>query len=198
MREWQQKDKVKATMDTVAMIKKLKTELQKKPVIARPYGWAKRRKVEAALQNNLRGKYSFDDFSHASDVACIVLAGYKPYLYPYVFPRLKRFAPRDMDICIVTAGKCVEPLQELCRENGWSYISTKDNNVALAQNIAINCLPHAKLVFKLDEDIFVTEGFFSKMLAARDHALKGEYLPGVIAPILPVNGYGHLHVLKRY
>lgn len=185
-------------MDAVATIKKAKTALQKNSVIARPYMWVKEQKETAALKNNLHGKYSFDDAASGSDVACVVLAGYKPYLYPYVFPRLLRFLPHGIDVCIVTAGKHVEELRRLCLENGWSYISTQDNNVALAQNIAINCLPHAKRFFKLDEDIFVTDGFFERMLAAREHALAGDYRPGVIAPILPINGYGHMRVLERY
>lgn len=185
-------------MDGVAAIKKAKTALQDNPFLARPYAWAKARKDARVLQNNLAGRYAFDDRSRGSRAACVVLAGYKPYLYPFVFPRLLRYAPADMDVCVVTAGKRVDALRELCLEFGWSYLSTKDNNVALAQNIAISLLPRADLVFKLDEDVFVTEGFFARMLAAREHAMRGDYAPGVVVPILPVNGYGHVRVLEHY
>ena len=44
----------------------------------------------------------------------------------------------------------------------------------------------------------MTDGLFERMLAAREHALAGDYRPGIIAPILPINGYGHMRVLERY
>ena len=86
----------------------------------------------------------------------------------------------------------------MCEENGWSYLSTKENNVALVQNVAISKLKQAKYIFKLDEDILLTEGYFEKMKLAYEHAWKhSEYRPGVIAPIIPINGYAHMRVLEK-
>lgn len=143
------------------------------------------------------GRHTFTDRSHQSDRLCIILAGYKEYLYPVVFGRIIQFAPKDMDICVCTAGMRSDEIAELCEKNGWSYLSTKRNNVALIQNIAIHLHPSAEFIYKLDEDIFITEGYFEHMLAAYQHAESGWYKPGVIAPLIPINGYGHVRVLQK-
>lgn len=177
---------------------RLKVMLQNNPATKHAYSYLKDLKDRAAQMNNVRGTYSFDNRSRGTRTLCVVLAGYKPYLFPYVFPRLLKYAPQNMDICIATAGKREEPLRDLCKDNGWSYLSTKENNVSLVQNIAFSLFPQAKMIFKLDEDIFVTEGFFEKMLAAYDHAYHGQYLLGALAPLIPVNGFGHVRILERY
>lgn len=148
-------------------------------------------------KRRVSGKRGFEDRSKGSDRLCIVLAGYKEYLYPAVFGRLNRFAPKDIDICILTSGRYSNNVAELCAENGWSYLYTRKNNVSLIQNIAIDLHPFAEYIFKLDEDIFVTEGYFENMLRAYHHAENGDYIPGVLAPLIPINGYGHMRILEK-
>ena len=148
--------------------------------------------------NKLRYTGSFVNRSKGEDKLCIVLAGYKPYLYNYVFARLKKYAIDKMDICIVTSGKTVAEIGKICEENEWSYLSTKENNVSLVQNVAIANHPKAKYIFKLDEDIFITEHFFEKMIASFERNLKGFYDPGFVAPIIPINGFAHIFVLEKY
>jgi hypothetical protein len=129
---------------------------------------------------------------------CIVLAGYKDYLMPVVFDRISQFAPKDIDICVVTSGKYSKEICSVCEANSWSYLSTKRNNVALAQNIAIYLHPNAGYIYKLDEDVFITENYFDNMLRAYIHAKEHSlYNPGVIAPLIPVNGYGHIRILEK-
>lgn len=128
---------------------------------------------------------------------CIVLAGYKEYLYPAVFGRLAKYAPKDMDMCICSSGLYSEKLSDLCKEQGWNYLSTKRNNVSLVQNIAISLFPKAKFIYKLDEDIFITEDYFERMQAAYAHAAKVGYDIGVLAPLIPLNGYGNLRILEK-
>ncbi len=150
-------------------------------------------------RKNFTTKYSFINRSAGSDKICIVLAGYKNYLIPSVMGRIKRFAPKDVDICIITSGKWSEEINELCERNQWSYLSTKRNNVALAQNMAIDLHKKADYIYKLDEDIFITEGYFERMLEAYKACEEStDYNVGVLAPILPINGYGHVQVLREY
>ena len=150
-------------------------------------------------KKNLSGKFIFTNRSTASDKLCIVLAGYKNFLIPTVMVRLKKFAPNDIDICIITSGKWSEEINLLCKENHWSYLSTKRNNVSLAQNIAINLHKSAKYIFKLDEDIFITKNYFSKLLTAYQMSKDTTYYNcGVMAPTIPINGFGHVRILEYF
>lgn len=127
----------------------------------------------------------------------MMLAGYKDYLYEPVFRRLKENLPDDIDVCIITSGKFDQTIDSLCEKEGWSYFSSRENNVPLVQNAAINLHPNAEYIFKLDEDIFICEGYFDRMMRALQHAKGGEYDPGVLAPLIPVNGYGHVRILEK-
>ena len=175
----------------------IKTQLKKNPLTKGLYAYLKTRKDKRILDNKFRYHGQFIDRSVGTEYACIVLAGYKDYLYPSVLGRLKKYAPKDMDICIVTSGKYCEIINSICEKNNWSYLSTQENNVCLVQNVAIKLHPKANYIFKLDEDIFVTEGFFEGLKRAYEHSENGKYFPGVIAPLIPINGYGHVRVLEK-
>ena len=177
---------------------KLKRQFRESETWGPLYGQLKAAYDEARRRNRLRGRYVFEDRAKGSDRLCIVLAGYKEYLYPAVLGRLQKYAPADMDICIMTSGLYSESMSERCKENGWSYLSTKKNNVSLVQNIAIHLFPKAEYIFKLDEDIFITEGYFENMLRAYHHAEGGNYIPGVMAPLIPINSYGNVRVLEKF
>lgn len=139
----------------------------------------------------------FIDRSSGFEQMCMVLAGYKEFLYPEVFGRLERFLPGKMDVCVITSGLYSRKIDKLCEKNQWSYLSTKENNVSLVQNAAIAHHPKAKYIFKLDEDIFITENYFENMLKAYKHAMEGFYRPGVMAPLIPINGYAHMRILEK-
>lgn len=143
------------------------------------------------------GGWKFEERAHGCETLCIILAGYKEFLYPKTLDRIARFAPANMDICVASSGINSEYLKDICRKNGWSYLSTKKNNVCLIQNMAIKLHPNANYIFKLDEDIFITEGYFEHMKRAYQHAQNGQFNPGVMAPIIPINGYGHMRVLEK-
>lgn len=146
----------------------------------------------------LTGKYTFVDRSRKCSKLCIVLAGYKEYMTSSVMGRLKKFVPNDVDVCVITSGKWSELLSELCRKNKWSYLSTKRNNVSLAQNIAIDLHKKANYIFKMDEDIFITENYFEKMINAYKKTANSYYNCGVMAPLLPINGYGHVRIIEEF
>lgn len=143
-------------------------------------------------------QYTFEDRKKDNDKVCIVLAGYKELLWPVVFDRLKTFAPSNMDVCIITSGMFNDKISRICKENDWSYLGINQNNVSLAQNVAIKIHPKAQYIYKLDEDIFVTDQYFEKMLDAYKYAHNSYYRPGVICPTIPVNGFTYIDILRNY
>lgn len=147
--------------------------------------------------NNFRWHGTFIDRQNGHDRLCIVLAGYKEFLYDVVFERIKTYLEPNIDVCVVTSGLLSERIDKLCEDEGWSYLSTKENNVSLVQNVAIDLHPNAKWIYKLDEDVFITEGYFQNMMRAYEHADLGFYNPGIIAPLIPVNGYGYVRILQK-
>ena len=94
---------------------------------------------------------------------CMILAGYKMFCADVIFDRIKKFVPKDVDVCILSSGKYSEELSELAKKNNWSYLSTKRNNVSLIQNIAIKLHKDAEYIYKLDEDVFVTRNYFKTL-----------------------------------
>ncbi|TBR60373.1 hypothetical protein B4U84_05735 [Westiellopsis prolifica IICB1] len=146
---------------------------------------------------NFNGSYKFIDRSKGSQRLLVILAGYKDFLWPLTLNRIAKFIPSDIDVCIASSGLYVAPLAQLAENLGWSYLYTKDNKVALVQNLAIANHPQAKWIYKLDEDIFISEGFFDDLQEGYLRIQKeGLYYPGVCAPILNVNGYSYINFLK--
>jgi hypothetical protein len=147
---------------------------------------------------NFSGKFEFVDRVKNYDKLLIVVAGYKDYLWEPVFKRIKKFLEKDIDVCIVSPGINDERLSEIAKKNAWSYLSTKENKLSLAQNVAIKLHPKAKLIYKLDEDIFVTKNFFTNLEKTLNKIKKeGIYSPGFIAPVINVNGLSYITFLKK-
>lgn len=173
------------------MIDKIKKGLLKNNFV---YNLYKKNK----FKKRTKGKYKFLDNKKDSSDLCIILAGYKKFLWSEVFYRIKKFAYKKLDICVISSGLFSQELYDMCKKNNWSYLSTKDNKVTLAQNIAIKLFPKAENIFKLDEDILVCENFFSGLKNAYEKIEKDERIkPGMILPILPINGYGHIRFLEK-
>ena len=143
-------------------------------------------------------RYKFEDRSKGSKTLCIILSGYKEFLWDKVFERIERFSNDEMDICIVSSGLYSNRLSEIAKRNNWSYISTKKNSVCLAQNMALKLFPNADYIYKLDEDIFITKNYFKALKETYDEVQEnGDYHVGFVAPLIPINGYGHLNLLKK-
>lgn len=168
--------------------------LKKSPFLVKGYKKIKGKRDE---RNSFHFRGTFENRSHNAKYLCIVLAGYKPFLMEDVFGRIRAFQRDSMDMCIVTSGMYSDRIATLCGEYGWSYLSTKENNVSLVQNVAIRLHPSAEYIFKLDEDIFITSGYFDRMLLAYNQAMKSAYFPGIVAPLLNVNGYSYVRILKK-
>lgn len=144
------------------------------------------------------GTHDFIDRSKGSEKMCMVLAGYKPTLWEDVFGRLAAFVPDDVDVCIMTSGLVNDELKDLAAKNDWSYLSTSVNHLSVVQNIAIECHPNAKWIYKLDEDMFLTEGFFEVLMSTYQR-LEGDslYRPAFVSPLINVSCYGHLRLLDK-
>jgi hypothetical protein len=157
------------------------------------------KKYQTIYNRKVRTSYhgKFIDRSKGKEKMCMVLAGYKEFLYSVTFARLKKYLSDDIDVCIITSGKWSDEISDMCEKNDWSYLSTKENDVSLVQNVAILKHQNARYIFKLDEDIFITENYFKKMYDAYLRATNENYNPGVITPLIPINGFGYLNILKK-
>ena len=160
---------------------------------------AKRIYYEIKRKKNLTNNYIFEDRKQDKEKVCFILAGYKSFLYEAVFGRIKKFIPNDIEVCILSSGKYDGKLSIIAKENNWSYLSIKRNNVSLAQNVGINLFKNAKYIYKLDEDIFVTENYFDILFKTfKDCESNGKYRIGFVAPTIPINGFGNYIVLDRF
>lgn len=125
-----------------------------------------------------------------------MLAGYKPDLWPFVIPRF-RAALADSDVCLVSPGKHSAAIAELCRREGWSYLATSTNDVSLAQNVCYHLHDRARMIVKLDEDMFLLPDTITALLAEyRAIKSEGMFDPGFVAPMIPLNGFCYRHLLE--
>ena len=119
-------------------------------------------------------------------VMCLV--GYKSDLWNKVFDRFIKYMDLNADVCLVSSGTSNKHLELLAFEHKWSYLTTKENNLCLAQNECIKCHPNAEYIFKIDEDMFVTKHSFSRLLEEMKHLEEhSDYVPGAIMPLINVN-----------
>lgn len=146
---------------------------------------------------NFSGSYTFIDRSKDNRRLLVILAGYKDFLWSLTLDRIARFLPADVDVCIVSSGLFSPGLVAIAERYGWSYLYTETNKVSLVQNLAISLHANANWIYKLDEDIFISEGFFDSLLEGylRIEA-EGLYNPGLCSPVLNVNGYSYITFLK--
>ena len=111
-------------------------------------------------------------------------------------PRLRLALP-DADVCVVSPGLRLDSLAELCRSEGWSYLSTATNDVALAQNVCYRLHPDASMIVKLDEDMFLLPATISTLLTEYQSIRRqGAVDPGFVAPMIPLNGFCYRHLLE--
>lgn len=151
------------------------------------------------LAKGIDGEFRFDDRKRDRENLLVVLAGYKEFVWDSVFQRLKAFVPENVDVCVVTSGLVNADLRQMCEACGWSYMSTTKNHVSLAVNLVISNHPKAKYVYKMDEDIFLTEGVFHVLKETYRRVQKeSRYEVGFVTPLIPVNGYGYVRLLEIF
>jgi hypothetical protein len=171
-----------------------------------------RRNVPALRKENItrnlrtRTAFRFIDRQRGHKHLLLVIAGYKRPLWPYFFDRLERFLPSNIDVCIVCPGFTEHPdLEKKCQDEDWSILLCYQNKISKAKNVAILNHPKAQLIYKIDEDIMITERFFEGMATLFRQADENpEFHLGYVAPLLNVNGYSYHRLLdlrdqkKRY
>lgn len=54
-------------------------------------------------------------------------------------------------------------------QHWWSYLSSQNRRVSLVQNLAIRALPRARMLFKLDDDVFIVERFYCSRIMTVVH-----------------------------
>ncbi|HEY9131807.1 MAG TPA: hypothetical protein VIM98_08645 [Dyella sp.] len=144
------------------------------------------------------GKFQIEARSRNEQTLIVVLAGYKPAIWPLTLRRIAKYQSADAHVCVVTAGKHVPALAQLCEKHGWSYGWTALNKTGLVLNKAIAAHPGAKWIFKIDEDIFIAEHFFESMRQGYDAIeSQGTYKPGFCSPMLNINGISYLTFLEK-
>lgn len=144
-------------------------------------------------------EYKFINRKQNKDKLCIVLSGYKEFLWGNIYERLNKYTPDDVEICLCSAGQYSEALCEIAERNNWSYLSVPVNSVSLTQNICISIFDKANWIYKMDEDMFVTQGAFENMYAVSQKIIdSGKFDFGVCSPLIPVNAIGYRYILEKY
>src|SRR5579872_7582774 len=92
--------------------------------IGRRLDWIRDHASATTLSGNLKD----------SESLIVILAGYKPLIWPLVLRRIAEHAPADAAVCVVTAGKSEPKLAGFCAKMGWSYLSVAKNKTGLALN----------------------------------------------------------------
>lgn len=177
-------------------MKKVLKEILKKLKL---YDSTKKLIMKRKESKRLTSKYTFESRMKGNEKVCFILAGYKDFCYDIVFGRIKKFVPKDVEVCILSSGKYSEELSNIAKENDWSYLSTKRNNVCLIQNVANSIYKDAKYIYKIDEDIFITKNFFNTLFKTYESCeQEGDYNVGLVAPMIPINGFSHVLILDRF
>ena len=145
-------------------------------------------------------EYEFIDRSTGAENLLMIVAGFQPYYWDEVFRRVLYYSSRweeDLDVCICVPSADGAVLSIYSEKYSWSLLHVKENHLALAQNMAIRLHPHAKWIYKLDEDILITDGYFGKLKRAYQRTT--DLFPvraGFTAPLLNINGFGSYYYLK--
>lgn len=147
-------------------------------------------------------KYVFDNRTKNAENMLLIIAGYQEYYWDTVLHKVKKnevMFEEKIDVCICVPGANGEKLRQVCQKNNWSYLWIKEDKLSLVQNIAIQLFPRAEWIYKIDEDIILSDNYFAKMKAAyvrseEDDACNMQV--GFVAPLININAFGAKPFLK--
>ncbi len=139
-------------------------------------------------------KYEFIDRRKNSKNLLIILAGFQPYYWNIVLERIyvaqKNFK-EDIDICICIPGEDATILKEKASLYNWSVLRITKDLLAQAQNTAILLHPKAEYIFKLDEDIIISDKYFDELKTSLKKIEKiHDKGIGFISPLINLNANG--------
>lgn len=151
-------------------------------------------------------KYIFDNRSKNSDNLFIILAGFQEYYWDTVTSRVRRSQLNyeathneavDVCICVPRGEADIHKLKTIAEKYDWSYLYIDEDLLAKVQNTAIKLHPHARWIYKIDEDIIIPENYISTLKNAYVVAEKTmPVTPALAVPCINVNAYG-LPVILR-
>lgn len=155
-------------------------------------------KLRARRWRNFQGRFALEKRGADRSRLLVIGAGYKPSLAPIMLNRVENVLPAGWDVCVCCAGRDDMKLKDLCAQRRWSYLTTKKNQISLAQNQAIARHPAARIIVKMDEDILLARNTLEGLVSGLELCEKeGPFHPGVLAPLLNVNGYTARILLER-
>lgn len=146
--------------------------------------------------------YLYTNRSRNSKSLVMIIAGYQEYLWDKVFTRIHDFCPDNFDVCICVPGQWgksnISKLESIAEEYNWSFLHLVEDRLAVAQNICISLHSDADWIYKFDEDMFVTKGYFEKMKSTYEQIEKeSSFIPGVLYPVINVNGATSEYLINK-
>ncbi len=116
-----------------------------------------------------------------------------------VFGRVIKYIENNIDVCVVQPGSSENfHLKSLCKKYGRSYLYSKENRLALSQNLAIKWHPNAEFIYKINEDVFITEWFFRKLKKKYKLSIQcSDYIPWAISPVVNINPATYKFFLQK-
>lgn len=128
----------------------------------------------------------------------VILAGHHTHLWPATLERLHALGD-DADVCLVCPGGNAPAAHQLAARCAWSVLTTRSKRPGLGLSLAVLAHPQAKIIHKLDEDIVLPAHYFRRLEAALERAEQGasDHPPGLIAPLLNVNPFCHVQLVRR-
>jgi hypothetical protein len=94
---------------------------------------------------NFSSDYEFINRSSGEDRLVLVIIGYQPELWDNVLARVEKYRHTE-DICLISPGIFSDKLNSISQKYNWSYLSTEENKLSVAQNIAIREHESAKYI----------------------------------------------------
>lgn len=141
--------------------------------------------------------YTFVDRSSNAENLLLILAGFQPYYWDVVFSKVRNAQKAfhenlDVCVCVPCGVECAfDDIKQRTTEIGWSMLYIKEDRLAQVQNTAIHLHPSAEWIFKIDEDIIISEDYFQGLKRCYLEAdSKSMYKQGVISPLLNLNAVG--------
>lgn len=151
------------------------------------------RELVIKKRRQLDSEYKFENRKKNCNSLFYVLTGYKRKLWKDVFDRMRAFLPMDIDVCLLSSGLYSKELSRIADENHWSYLSTEVNDVSIIQNLVIDLFPEATLIYKMDEDIYITEHCCEKLRELYFKLIgQNDFKIGMIGPMIPLHTNGFL------
>lgn len=140
--------------------------------------------------------------SFSSSKILMILAGFQPYYWDVLFERTHLVTKKnnDLSICVCIPGvsaSAKSKLYELCDKYGWSSCYSKEDRLAPLQNYVIRKFEKAEYIYKIDEDIVISDGFINGLIKGLSYVdNETRYKSGISVPLINVNVFSFIPFLE--